>query len=90
VVLFGSWIQGDAYKESDLDILAIGRGPRHQPERFQGFPISSSWSSVRQVRRSFKDCRSVGGVIPAWRNAVILYDPEEIASVLRRPRSMLR
>lgn len=84
VVLFGSWVRGDAYKESDLDILAIGRGPHYQLERFQGFLISLSWSSVRQVRQSFKDCSRVGGAIPAWRNAVILHDPEEIASILKQ------
>lgn len=84
VVLFGCWIRGDAYRESDLDILAIGRGPHYRLERFQGFLISLSWSSIRQVRQSFKDCGKVGGTIPAWRNAVVLYDPEEIASVLKQ------
>lgn len=84
VVLFGSWVRGDAYRESDLDILAIGRGPHHQLERYQGFLISLSWSSAREVLRSFKDCGKVGCVIPAWRNAVILYDPEGIASTIKQ------
>ncbi|NWF86629.1 nucleotidyltransferase domain-containing protein [Candidatus Bathyarchaeota archaeon] len=84
VVLFGSWVRGGTYKESDLDILALGRGPHYRLERYQDFLISISWATVKQVRQSFKDCGSVGGVIPAWRNAVIIYDPKKIASKLKQ------
>jgi predicted nucleotidyltransferase len=31
VVLFGSRVRGDAYKESDIDIHAIGRGSHYRP-----------------------------------------------------------
>lgn len=84
VVLFGSWLRGNAYTESDIDILAIGRGPHYRLRRYQNFLISISWASVRQIRQAFKDPGRVGGVIPAWRNPVIIYDPQGIANELKQ------
>ncbi len=83
VVLFGSWVRGDAYKESDIDIHAIGSGSQYKLERYQGFLVSVSWMTVRQHRQAFKDPSKVGGIIPAWRNAVIIYDPQGIAYALK-------
>jgi hypothetical protein len=84
VVLSGSWVRNDAYKESDLDIHAVGRGPHYRLERYRGFLISASWATARQVRSDFKNPGLVGGVIPAWRNAVIIYDPHGIAETLKQ------
>lgn len=84
VVLFGSWVRGDAYKESDIDIHAIGRGSRYELERFQGFLISVSWETVRSHHVSFRSPGNVGGIIPAWRGAKIIYDPKGIAEALKR------
>jgi len=84
VVLMGSHVRGDAYKESDLDIHALGRGPHYRLERYQGFLISISWSTARQDRQAFKDPGKVGGVIPAWRNAVIIHDSQGIAKALKQ------
>jgi predicted nucleotidyltransferase len=84
VVLFGSWVRGDAHKESDIDIHAIGRGSRCELERFQGFLISVSWATVRSHHVAFKNPSKVGGTIPAWRGAKIIYDPKGIAEALKR------
>ncbi len=84
VVLFGSWVRGEAYKESDIDIHAVGRGPHCRLELYQGFLVSVSWSTPRQHLRAFKDPGQVGGVIQAWRNALIIYDPEGIAEGLKQ------
>jgi hypothetical protein len=84
VVLFGSWVRNDAYKESDLDIHGVGRGSHYTLERYQGFLISVSWATPRQVRQAFKDPSQVGGVIPAWRNALIIHDPHGIAEALKQ------
>jgi hypothetical protein len=84
VVLFGSWVRGDTYKESDLDILAIGRGPDYRLERFEGFLISISWATVKQHRQAFKDPGKAAGIIPGWRNAAIIYDPRGIAKALKK------
>jgi len=83
VVVFGSQVREDAYKESDIDLHAIGKGPSYRLERFQGFLVSISWATVRQHHRAFRNPSEVGGIIPAWRNALILYDPQKIAEELK-------
>jgi predicted nucleotidyltransferase len=83
VVVFGSQVREDAYKESDIDVHAIGNGPSYRLERFQGFLVSVSWATVRQHYRAFRNPSEVGGIIPAWRNALIIYDPRRIAEELR-------
>jgi hypothetical protein len=83
VVLFGSRVRGDAYEESDIDIHAIGRGHEYGLERVQCFLISISWSTARQHRQAFTDPSKVGGIIPAWRNAVIIHDPKGTARALK-------
>lgn len=84
VVLFGSWVRGDAYKESDVDIHAIGRGSRCELERFQGFLISVSWATARSHHMAFRSPGKVGGIVPAWRGAKIIHDPKGIAEALKR------
>jgi hypothetical protein len=84
VVLFGSWVRGDAYKESDIDIQAVGKGPPYRLERDQDFLISVSWATARQHRQAFKDPSKAGGIIPAWRNAAIICDPQGIAHALKQ------
>ena len=86
VVVFGSRVRGDAHKESDIDIHAIGRGPRskYRLERYRGFLISVYWMTARQHRQAFKDPSQVGGIVSAWRNAVVIYDPRGIASAIKR------
>jgi len=84
VVVFGSWVRGDHYSESDLDIHAIGKGPPYRLERYQNFLVSISWQTAKQDRQAFKDPKQVGGIIPAWRNAFIVYDPKSIAKALKQ------
>jgi len=84
VVLMGSYARGDAYAESDLDIHAVGRGPKQRLEYDDGLLISISWSTRRQNHEAFKNPHEVGAVIPAWRSAIILYDPLGIAKTLKK------
>jgi len=84
VVVWGSRVRGDAYAESDIDVHAVGRGPSYRLEQYQGFLISISWSTAKQDRQAFKDPGKVGGIIPAWRNAAIIYDPKGIAKALKQ------
>ena len=83
VVVFGSQVREDAYRESDIDVHAIGKGPSYRLERFQGFLVSISWATSRKHQRAFKEPGEVGGIIPAWRNALIIYDPKGIAEELK-------
>ncbi len=83
VVLFGSHVRGDAYPESDIDLVAIGRGPAYRLERHGGYLFSLSWGTAQRQRRSFRQPSEVGGCIPGWRSAVILQDPEGLARDLQ-------
>lgn len=83
VVLVGSHARGDAHAESDIDLHAIGDGPRYQLVRREPFLVSRSWRTEEQHRGSFDDVDEVGGAVPAWRSAVLLHDPDAIASALQ-------
>jgi Nucleotidyltransferase domain len=83
VAVFGSQVREDAYEESDIDVQAIGKGPSYRLERFQGFLVSVSWATFRQHHQAFKEPGEVGGLVPAWRNALIIYDPKGIAEELK-------
>jgi predicted nucleotidyltransferase len=84
VVLMGSYARGEAYAESDLDIHAVGKGPPQRLEHDRGLLISVSWATRRQAREAFRNPRDVGAVIPAWRSAIIIHDPDGIARTLKK------
>ena len=84
VVVTGSHARGDAGPHSDLDVMAIGRGPRTTLFRQGEFLVSLSWRSERKERAALRDPARAGAAIPAWRNAVILHDPDGVAARLRQ------
>jgi len=85
VVLMGSWVRGDAYPESDIDVDAIGRGLRYRLSRRGRFLVAVSWRTSAAWRRAFRDPASVGGAIPGWRGARVLHDPRGVARALKLP-----
>jgi hypothetical protein len=83
IVLFGSWVRGDAHRESDIDIHVVGKGPQYALERYQGYLLSVSWATRKQQLKALRDPSQVCGIIPAWRKALIIYDPQGIAGALK-------
>jgi hypothetical protein len=83
VILMGSWVRGDAHRESDLDMDAIGRGPFYRLERRGPFLVAVSWRTAAAGRGAFRDPAAGGGAVPGWRCARILHDPRGVARALK-------
>lgn len=83
VVLVGSRVRGDAHEHSDVDLIALGRGPVRRLEVHEPFVVSVQWRTPAQVREAFADLGDLSA-IPGWRRAVVLYDPKRQAGALKR------
>jgi len=87
VWLAGSHARGEAGPYSDLDLGVIadgdGRGPGYHLARRDGVLVSVAWITAERTRASFDDPALLGAAVPGWRSAVILADPDGIASALR-------
>ena len=85
VAVVGSHAFGDAGPESDLDLLAIGQ-PSYawSLQRRRGLLVSVSSRPLDEYRKSFTLPQDVCAVVPGWRGAVILHDPEGLAAALVR------
>jgi hypothetical protein len=84
VVLAGSIVRGEAGPESDIDLYAFGARSGYFLERQHGHLVSITWREPEEERAAFLDPSKAGAVIPAWRGAVILEDPEGLAAALQR------
>lgn len=84
VVLQGSHARGDAHPASDLDLYAIGAGPEYTVRQHNGLLVSVSWRTVEQERAAFRAPATAGLVVPAWRQAAIVADPDGRAAALQQ------
>jgi predicted nucleotidyltransferase len=85
VALVGSHASGDAGPESDLDLLAVGpESCSWNLQRRGGLLVSMSSQTFEEYREVFALPEAVCTVIPGWRGAVILHDPEGVAAALVR------
>ena len=84
VVLAGSHVRADATELSDIDLYAIGSGSAYTLRVVRGRLVAVSWRSEEDERRALRQPESVGAVVPAWRGARILHDPDGIAEGLKR------
>lgn len=83
VALVGSRVRGDAHDHSDLDLIAVGRGPVRRLEVCEPYVVSVQWQTPARVRDGFSDLTDLSP-IPGWRRAVIVYDPKKTAAGLKR------
>ena len=83
VVLAGSYAREEATDLSDVDLYAIGDGPRYRLRALNGVLLSVSWRTRAEERAALRRPDSVGGVVPGWRRARILHDPAGVAATLQ-------
>lgn len=83
VVLTGSHARGDAQPESDVDLVALGEGTSEL--RWEdGHLVSVAWQTVAACRAAFHDPPAAGTVVPGWRQAIILHDPQHLAATMQQ------
>lgn len=83
VLLAGSWVRGDAHRHSDIDLWILGRRRDSEALWREPFVVSISHTTETAERRKFREPGRLGGVIPGWRLAIPLYDPDGIAARLK-------
>jgi len=76
VVLAGSHVRDDATELSDIDLYAIGVGAPYALRVVDDRLVAVSWSTEDDERRALRRPASVGAVVPAWRAAHVLHDPD--------------
>lgn len=83
VALAGSHARGEATQLSDVDLYAIGDGPRYTLRVVNDVLVSLSWRTASEEREALRHPASVGGAVPGWRGARILHDSVGIAAALQ-------
>ncbi|MGI8828378.1 MAG: hypothetical protein ACR2I5_01220, partial [Candidatus Limnocylindria bacterium] len=84
VVLAGSQIRGDATELSDIDLYAIGVGAPFALRVVDDRLVAVSWRTEDEERSALRHPASVGAVVPAWRAAHVLHDPDGVAEAFKR------
>jgi predicted nucleotidyltransferase len=83
VVLAGSWARGEAHRASDIDMWVLGRRAGRSTLERDGFVVHVERTTERLERTRFREPRRVGGSVPGWRDALLVYDPKGVAAKLR-------
>ena len=83
-VMMGSHVRGEAHANSDIDLTFIGRDGESWLERRANHLVSVYWRSAETIAKEFSVPAIAGGLVPAWRRAFIIHDPDGIASQLKR------
>lgn len=83
-VLMGSYVRGDAHAESDIDLTFVGRDEPGRLERRGDHLVSITWRAVDSIRSGLRNPAEVGGLVPAWRQAMVIHDPDGIAARLKQ------
>lgn len=83
MVLGGSWARGEAHRASDIDMWVLGRRSGQTTLFRGGFQVNIERTTERVERSRFRDPRRVGGCVPGWRSALLVYDPQRVAARLQ-------
>jgi len=83
VVLSGSWARGDAHEGSDVDLWVIGRREGEVVLERGGRHVSVHYATLASERHRMRAPAHIGGVVPGWRTAKVLRDPNGAAARLR-------
>ncbi len=84
VVLTGSHARGTAHRHSDVDVVPLGVGPARTLIRRSGLLVAISWRTAARIRERLADPGEVGTAVPTAREALILYDPFEVAASIQQ------
>jgi predicted nucleotidyltransferase len=88
VVLAGSHARGDAHRYSDVDMVAVYRRLPDEPPApsrvVRGRLVTVAARTEPRVRRDFRAPRRAPAVVPGWREALVLADPDGVAARLKR------
>ena len=84
VVLTGSHARSVAGPTSDIDLFAVGEGPRERFEQADGRVVSVHWWTAEEVRQRMQRPASAVVAVAGWRDALIIADPSGVAAELQR------
>jgi hypothetical protein len=76
--------RGEATDLSDIDLYAIGSGPAYGLRVVRGNLVGISWRIEDDEHRALREPASVGAVVPGWRAAHVVHDPDGVAEGLKR------
>lgn len=74
-VLVGSHVRGEATEWSDIDVVCVGARSDYVFQLTDLGPVSWTFATADEHRAGMMNHHSCGQVVPAWRNAHILDDP---------------
>lgn len=83
IVLVGSQARGTATAFSDFDLICLGDGPEYELDVFDVGIVAFQFGSKERHRSLMFDPSQCAQVVPAWRDAVILFDPRGDAAFLQ-------
>jgi predicted nucleotidyltransferase len=83
-LLTGSHARGRARPDSDIDLFAVGDGPRERFEMIDGRLVSVHWWTPEDARQRMHTPATAFVSVSGWRDAVVVADPFGVAEELRR------
>jgi predicted nucleotidyltransferase len=83
-LLTGSHARGQARDDSDIDVFAVGDGPRERVEVIDGRTVSVHWYTPEEARQRITSPGTAIVSVCGWRDAVVIDDPVGVGAELQR------